>query len=59
MEVSFCDIYRLENGEIIRADSYFDFYRLLRQLASERAQGVFMISGPSISLRKRFKPQKL
>lgn len=36
MEVRFCDIYRLENGKIVRADSYFDFYGLLKQLAPER-----------------------
>lgn len=36
MEVRFCDIYRLENGEIVRADSYFDFHGLLKQLAPER-----------------------
>jgi predicted ester cyclase len=33
MEVQFCDVYRLENGKIRRADTYFDFYGLLRQLA--------------------------
>ena len=33
MEVRFCDVYRLEDGKIARADSYFDFYGLLRQLA--------------------------
>lgn len=38
MQVSFCDVYRLENGKIIRADSYFDFYGLLQQLAPERTQ---------------------
>jgi predicted ester cyclase len=32
IEVQFCDVYRLENGKIIRADSYFDFYGVLRQL---------------------------
>jgi predicted ester cyclase len=37
MEVQFCDVYRLENGKIVRADSYFDFYSLLKQLAPERA----------------------
>jgi predicted ester cyclase len=37
MQVSFCDVYRLENGKIMRADSYFDFYGLLRQLAPELA----------------------
>ena len=36
MEVFFCDVYRLENGKIIRADSYFDFYSLLRQLAPDK-----------------------
>jgi predicted ester cyclase len=35
MQVSFCDVYRLENGKIVHADSYFDFYGLLRQLAPE------------------------
>jgi ketosteroid isomerase-like protein len=39
MEVHFCDVYRLEDGKVIRADSYLDFYGLLRQLASERVQG--------------------
>jgi ketosteroid isomerase-like protein len=33
MEVQFCDVYRLENGKILRAGSYFDFSGLLRQLA--------------------------
>jgi predicted ester cyclase len=32
MEVSFCDVYRLAEGKIVRADSYFDCYSLLRQL---------------------------
>ena len=36
MEVRFCDVYRLEQGKIARADSYFDFYSLLRQLSPER-----------------------
>jgi ketosteroid isomerase-like protein len=36
MQVNFCDVYRLKGGKIIRADSYFDFYGLLRQLAPER-----------------------
>ncbi len=40
MAVNFCDVYRLESGKIIRADSYFDFYGLLRQLAPERAPAV-------------------
>lgn len=33
MKVNFCDVYRLEDGKIVRADSYFDFYGLLKQLA--------------------------
>jgi predicted ester cyclase len=37
MEVRFCDVYRLENGKIIRDDSYFDFYSILKQLAPEKA----------------------
>ncbi|MEH0196468.1 ester cyclase [Caulobacter sp. CCNWLY153] len=36
MQVNFCDVYRLEGGKIIRADSYFDFYGLLAQLAPHR-----------------------
>jgi ketosteroid isomerase-like protein len=36
MQTNFCDVYRLENGKIIRADSYFDFYALLGQLAPEK-----------------------
>jgi ketosteroid isomerase-like protein len=36
MQVNFCDVYRLENGKIIRADSYFDFYGLLLQLAPKK-----------------------
>jgi ketosteroid isomerase-like protein len=35
MELQFCDVYRLEDGKILRADSYFDFYGLLRQLAPD------------------------
>ena len=38
MAVNFCDVYRLEDGKIVRADSYFDFYGLLRQLAPELAR---------------------
>ena len=38
MAVNFCDVYRLESGKIVRADSYFDFYGLLRQLAPELAK---------------------
>ena len=38
MQVNFCDVYRLENGKIVRADSYFDFYSLLRQLAPEKVK---------------------
>jgi len=33
MQVNFCDVYRLKDGKIVRADSYFDFYGLLMQLA--------------------------
>ena len=33
MQVYFCDVYKLRNGQIERADSYFDFYSLLMQLA--------------------------
>ena len=36
MQVSFCDVYQLENGKIKRADSYFDFYGLLKQLAPQK-----------------------
>ena len=36
MEVRFCDVYRLADGKIVRADSYFDFYGLLRQLTGEQ-----------------------
>lgn len=32
MAVSFCDVYQLREGKILRADSYFDFYGLLNQL---------------------------
>ncbi len=32
MAVSFCDVYLLKDGRILRADSYFDFYDLLGQL---------------------------
>lgn len=32
MEVQFCDVYRLRDGKIVRADSYFDFFGLLKQL---------------------------
>jgi predicted ester cyclase len=32
MAVSFCDVYQMQNGRILRADSYFDFYDLLAQL---------------------------
>ena len=35
MEIRFCDVYQLKDGKIIRADSYFDFYGLLRQLVPE------------------------
>lgn len=36
MQTNFCDVYRLKEGKIIRADSYFDFYGLLTQLAPEK-----------------------
>ncbi|ADG11420.1 hypothetical protein B7G68_15260 [Caulobacter segnis] len=39
IEVRFCDVYRLRGDKIIRADSYFDFYSLLRQIAPERLNG--------------------
>jgi ketosteroid isomerase-like protein len=39
IEVRFCDVYRLRGDKIIRADSYFDFYSLLRQVAPERLDG--------------------
>jgi ketosteroid isomerase-like protein len=32
MQVNFCDVYRLREGKIERADSYFDFYGLMQQL---------------------------
>ncbi|QOG07385.1 ester cyclase [Aureimonas sp. OT7] len=35
IETRFCDVYRLQGDKIIRADSYFDFYTLLGQLAPE------------------------
>ncbi|MDX3899316.1 MAG: ester cyclase [Sphingobium sp.] len=35
IEIRFCDVYRLRGDKIIRADSYFDFYTLLAQLASD------------------------
>lgn len=34
MAVSFCDVYRLRDGKILRADSYFDFYGLWKQLTA-------------------------
>jgi predicted ester cyclase len=37
MTTNFCDVYKLENGKIIRADSYFDFYGVLVQLAPQKA----------------------
>ncbi len=36
MNVQFCDVYTLQNGKIIRAYSYFDFFTLLMQLAPEK-----------------------
>lgn len=38
MEVNFCDVYRLSDDKIVRADSYFDFYGLLLQLTSRRSE---------------------
>lgn len=38
IEVNFCDVYLLENGKIRRADSYFDFYTVLRQLAPDKVK---------------------
>lgn len=38
IEVNFCDVYRLENGKIRRADSYFDFYTVLRQLGPDKVK---------------------
>lgn len=37
MEVQFCDVYRLADGKIARADSYFDFYGLLQCLRPDEA----------------------
>lgn len=37
MRTNFCDVYRLRDGKIIRADSYFDFYGVLRQLRPDVA----------------------
>ncbi|WP_342250958.1 ester cyclase [Sphingomonas sp. OTU376] len=37
MQVNFCDVYRLRDGKIERADSYFDFFGLLRQLVPTNA----------------------
>lgn len=36
METNFCDVYKLDNGKIIRADSYFDFFGVLKQLAPQK-----------------------
>jgi ketosteroid isomerase-like protein len=38
MQVNFCDVYLLKDGKILRADSYFDFYGLVLQLAPEAVQ---------------------
>jgi hypothetical protein len=35
MQANFCAVYRLKDGRIVRADSYFDFYGLLLPLAPE------------------------
>ena len=37
MQTDFCDVYRLRDGKIIRADSYFDFYGVLKQLRPDLA----------------------
>ena len=37
MQVNFCDVYKLRDGRIERADSYFDFYGLLMQLRTMEA----------------------
>ena len=37
MQVYFCDVYQLKDGKIVRADSYFDFYGLHKQLVQEAA----------------------
>lgn len=37
MQVNFCDVYRLKDGKIVRADSYFDFYGLFKQLSPDEA----------------------
>lgn len=37
MEVHFCDVYRLRDGKIYRADSYFDFFGLHKLLTGEAA----------------------
>ena len=36
MQVNFCDVYRLRDGKIERADSYFDFYGLFMQLKHQQ-----------------------
>jgi len=36
MQTNFCDVYKLKDGKIERADSYFDFYALAKQLAPEK-----------------------
>ncbi len=41
IEINFCDVYRLEDGKIKRADSYFDFYTVLRQLAPDKIKKDF------------------
>ncbi|WP_342088699.1 ester cyclase [Dyadobacter sp. OTU695] len=43
MQVNFCDVYKLRQGKIERADSYFDFYGLLRQLAPEKINAREMV----------------
>jgi ketosteroid isomerase-like protein len=34
IQVAFCDVYELRDGKIRRADSYFDCYGLVNQLAA-------------------------
>lgn len=38
MQTNFCDVYSMRDGKILRADSYFDFYGVLRQLAPEKVR---------------------
>jgi quinol monooxygenase YgiN/predicted ester cyclase len=36
MQVNFCDVYKLKDGKIERADSYFDFFSLWKQLTERK-----------------------